>query len=115
MGVYANCALTEVYGLTLDSGGGLAGDVWIHWWTDGFNGFWTQSEWVTSGGSEAAKRNWDGFIKDYPINGTWYVCVVPDDGATNCLSKRMDVAMVAEPCAPESGGVQSVQISFQKN
>ena len=115
MNVFPNCGVTEVYGLVLDTGGGLAGDIWIRYWTDGYNGSWTQSEWVTKGGTEDAKRNWDGFINDHPINGTWYVCVVPERDATNCLSNRMDVAMTAEPCAPESGGVQSVKISFQKN
>ena len=112
-----NCGFTGLYGLTLASNGGLAGDIWIHYWADGWSGVWTQSSWVENkGGSwEGDEKNWEGFINDHPVAGTWHVCVVPDEGSTNCISDKLDIVTVAEPCAPGSGGIQTVQIAFQHN
>jgi hypothetical protein len=95
----------------------LAGDIWIHYWTDGWNGAWAQSSWVEDPGQSwiGDEKNWDGFLKDYPVTGTWYACVVPEDGNWDCVSNKMTLQTVAEPCAPDSGGIQVVRIVFQQN
>lgn len=116
-GTFSNCALTQVMGLTLASNGAVAGDVWIHYWTDGWSGAWTKSSWTVEEGyaGEGDEKNWDGTIDIYPKAGTWYVCVVSEDGSWDCISDKMTIKTDAEPCAPGSGGVQVVRIVFQQN
>jgi hypothetical protein len=109
--------LTQVMGLTLDKGGGVAGDIWIHYWTDGWNGAWAKSSWTVNSGYAGLgdEKNWDGTIYNAPREGTWYVCVTPQDGSWDCISDKMTVKTVYEPCKPDSGGVQVVRIVFQQN
>lgn len=114
---FPNCALTRVMGLTLDQSGGVAGDIWVHYWADGWEGIWTQSSWGVDEGYEGLddSRNWDGILGNYPRDGTWYVCVAPAQGSWDCISTTVIGQTVAEPCAPDSGGVQILRIVFQKN
>jgi hypothetical protein len=114
-GAAPNCDYTQIEGLALDSGGGLQGDVWIHYWTDGWEGAWAHSSPTgsQSGLGTNVEKNWDGFITDYPRSGTWYVCVVANTGDWDCISNQLDVTTSASPCEPGSRGVQLVYIIFQ--
>jgi hypothetical protein len=112
-----NCDYTQIEGLALNSGGGLQGNVWIHYWTDGWEGAWAHSSPTgsQSGLGTNVEKNWDAFITDYPRSGTWYVCVVADTGSWDCISNQLDVTTSASPCEPGSRGVQLVYIIFQRN
>ena len=116
-GTFSNCGLTALMGLTLDRSGGVAGDIVIHYWTDGWDGAWAVSEWVVNEGypGEGDEKNWDGVINNTAVAGTWYACVVPQQGSWDCISNRMVYTSVATPCEPDSGGVQIFRIVFQKN
>lgn len=104
-------------GLTLDRNGGIAGDIWVHFWADGWEGAWSQSTWAVNEGYEGMddSSNWDGVLGTYPKAGTWHLCVVPAQGNRDCISNTVTAQTASEPCAPESGGVQIVRIVFQLN
>jgi hypothetical protein len=104
-------------GLTLDRGGGVAGDIWVHYWTDGWDGAWAKSAWAVDEGypGEGDERNWDGTIDNKPRPGTWYACVVSAEGSWDCISEKMTAKTVHEPCDPNSGGVQVARFIFQQN
>jgi hypothetical protein len=114
---FSNCALTQVMGLTLDRNGGIAGDIWVHFWADGWEGAWARSSWTVNEGYAGLddSSNWDGVLDHYAKAGTWNVCVVPAEGSWDCRSTTVTAQTVAEPCAPDSGGVQIVRIVFQQN
>jgi hypothetical protein len=114
---FPNCGLTQLKGLTLDRNGGIAGDIWVHWWADGWEGAWGRSTWAVDEGYEGLddSRNWDGTLENYAKAGTWHVCIVPAEGSWDCRSTTVTVQTAAEPCAPDSGGVQIVRIVFQQN
>ncbi len=116
-GTFPNCALTRVMGLTLDRNGGVAGDIWVHFWADGWDGAWTRSSWSVNEGYAGLddSSNWDGVLDIYPKAGTWHVCVAPAEGSWDCISTTVTAQTVSEPCAPDSGGVQIVRIVFQQN
>jgi hypothetical protein len=116
--VFSNCGWTGVIGLTLDRAGGVAGDIWVHYWADGWNGDWDLSTWTVDQGyaGEGDEKNWDGtFAVNYARAGTWYACVVDAEGSWDCRSPRMEMVTVAEPCDPGSGGIQVVRLVFQQN
>jgi len=117
VGTFSNCALTRVMGLTLDRNGGVAGNIWVHFWADGWDGAWDQSTWEVDEGYDGLddSTNWDGVLATYAKAGTWHVCVVPAEGSRDCVSTTVTAQTATEPCAPESGGVQVVRIVFQKN
>ena len=117
VGTFSNCALTRVMGLTLDRNGGIAGDIWVHWWAEGWDGAWGRSTWGVNEGLPGLddSSNWDGILDTYPKAGTWYVCVVPAEGSKDCISTTVTAETTADPCAPESGGIQIVRIVFRQN
>jgi hypothetical protein len=117
VGTFSNCALTRVMGLTLARNGGIAGDIWVHWWAEGWDGAWGRSTWGVNEGLPGLddSSNWDGILDTYPKAGTWHVCVVPAEGNWDCISSTVTAETTADPCAPESGGVQVVRIVFQQN
>jgi len=104
-------------GLTLDRNGGIAGDIWVHFWADGWDGAWDRSTWAVDEGYPGLddSSNWDGVLATYAKAGTWHVCVVPAEGNRDCISPIVTAQTAIEPCAPNSGGVQIVRIVFQKN
>ncbi|MGD8465572.1 MAG: hypothetical protein PVI09_17060 [Anaerolineae bacterium] len=114
---FSNCALSRLMGLTLDRNGGLAGDIWLRYWADGFDGVWMISRWTTDEGLPGLddSSNWDAILGNYARDGVWYVCVVPAEGSRDCQSNTVTAQTVSEPCAPDSGGVQIVRIIFQLN
>ena len=114
---FSNCALTRLMGLTLDRNGGLAGDIWLRYWADGFDGVWVKSRWTTDEGLPGLddSSNWDAILGTYPRDGVWYVCVVPAEGSRDCVSNTVTAQTVSAPCDPDSGGVQIVRIIFQLN
>ena len=116
-GTFSNCALTRLMGLTLDRNGGVAGDVWVRFWADGWEGAWTLSTWWVDEGYEGMddSSNWDGVLGTYAKAGDWKVCVVPGDRRQDCISSTVTAQTVAEPCAPGSGGAQIIRIVFQQN
>jgi hypothetical protein len=116
-GTFSNCGLTRLMGLTLDRNGGIAGDIWVHFWADGWDGGWTLSTWTVNEGYPGLddSSNWDGVLDNYAKPGTWRVCLAPAQGSWDCISTTVTVQTVAEPCAPDSGGVQIVRIVFQQN
>ena len=116
-GTFPNCALTRVMGLTLDRNGGIAGDIWVHFWADGWDGAWAKSTWGVNEGYPGMddSSNWDGVLATYAKAGTWHVCVVPAEGSWECRSTTVTAQTATEPCAPESGGIQIVRIVFQQN
>lgn len=109
-----NCGLTRVFGFTLDRNGGLAGDIWVHYWGDGWNGAWAKSQWTDFGAGTSWKGdegNWDGTIDTNPRKNVWHVCVVPDQGSWDCISNTVDAATDWD-C---QGGAQIVHITFRQN
>lgn len=116
-GTFPNCSLTRLMGLTLDRNGGIAGEIWVRFWADGWDGGWSQSTWAVNEGYPGMddSSNWDGVLDNYAKPGTWHVCVVPAQGNRDCISNTVTVQTAAEPCAPESGGVQIVRIVFRLN
>jgi hypothetical protein len=104
-------------GLTLDRNGGIAGEIWVHFWADGWEGAWTRSTWAVDEGYAGLddSSNWDGVLATYAKPGTWQVCVVPAEGSRDCISTTATAQTFGEPCAPDSGGVQIVRIVFQQN
>ena len=117
VGTFSNCALTRVMGLTLDRNGGIAGDIWVHFWADGWEGAWARSRWAADEGYPGMddSSNWDGVLATYAKAGTWHVCVVPAEGNRDCVSSTVTAQTANDPCAPDSGGVQIVRIVFQQN
>jgi hypothetical protein len=116
-GTFANCALTRIMGLTLDRNRGVAGDIWVHFWADGWEGAWARSTWAVNEGYAGLddSSNWDGVLATYAKPGTWYACVVSADRSWDCISTTVTAQTVADPCAPDSSGVQIVRIVFQQN
>jgi len=111
-----NCGLTRVFGFTLAQNGGLAGDIWVHYWADGWNGAWAKSQWTDFGSGTSWKGdegNWDGTIDNKVRANTWHVCVVPEEGSWSCVSNTVDAATTFE-CTP-GVGVNVVHITFRKN
>lgn len=109
-----NCGLTRVFGFTLDRSGGLAGDIWVHYWTDGWDGGWALSGWTDFGAGTSwtgDEGNWDGVIDNYAKDGNWHVCVVPQQGSWDCISNTVDAA-TSSNC---ESGVQVYHITFRKN
>jgi hypothetical protein len=88
VGTFSNCALTRVMGLSLDRNGGIAGDIWVHFWADGWDGAWARSTWGVNEGYPGLddSSNWDGILATYAKAGTWLVCVVPAEGSWDCIS-----------------------------
>ena len=117
VGTSPDCKRTQLEGLALNRDGGLAGNIWIHYWSENWSGAWARSSSDGHAGEpgEAVGRNWDGFLVPYPRSGTWHACVVPDDGHLQCISNQLTVTTVDSPCAPGSEGVQVVRIVFQQN
>jgi hypothetical protein len=114
---FANCALTRIMGLTLDRNGGIAGNIWVHTWADGWEGAWSLSRWNADEGYAGMddSSNWDATLATYAKAGTWLACVVPAEGSWDCISTTVTSQTGSEPCAPDSGGVQIVRIVFQQN
>jgi hypothetical protein len=111
---FFNCGLTRVFGFTLARNGGLAGDRWIHYWADGWNGAWAMSQWTAFGTDTpwtGDEGNWDGVIDNRPRPGVWHVCVVPEEGSWDCLSNTVDVTTSSD-C---QNGYQVYHITFQEN
>ncbi|HFD39889.1 MAG TPA: hypothetical protein ENJ31_08625 [Anaerolineae bacterium] len=109
-----NCGLTRVFGFTLDRNGGLAGDIWVHYWADGWEGAWAKSGWTDFGAGTSWKGdegNWDGAIDTYARDGVWHVCVVPQEGSWDCISNIVDAATSSD-C---QSGDQVYHIVFRKN
>lgn len=109
-----NCGLTRVFGFTLDKAGGLAGDVWVHFWADGWDGDWDKSQWTDFGAGTPWKGdegNWTGDIDNYPKEGVWHVCVTANDGSWDCISNRVSV-QTSSDC---NSGYQVYHITFRKN
>ncbi|MFN2292113.1 MAG: hypothetical protein ACK2UC_13055 [Anaerolineae bacterium] len=109
-----NCGLTRVFGFTLDRSGGLAGDIWVHYWADGWEGDWAKSSWTDFGAGTSWKGdegNWDGTIDTMARDGVWHACVVPEDNSWSCISTTVDAA-TSSNCET---GVQVVHITFRQN
>ena len=104
-------------GLTLDRNGGIAGDIWVRFWADGWEGAWTQSSWVTNEGYAGLddSSNWDGVLATHAKPGAWHVCVAPAQGSWDCMSPTVTAQTVADPCVPDSGGVKILRIVFQQH
>jgi hypothetical protein len=111
---FTNCGLTRVFGFTLANNGGLAGDIWVHYWADGWTGAWTESGWTDFGAGTSWKGdegNWDGTIDNKARDGVWHVCVTDQDNSWTCISNTVDVSTSGD-C---STGIQAAQITFRKN
>jgi hypothetical protein len=111
---FQNCGLTRVFGFTLDNKGGLAGDIWVHYWADGWNGDWAKSQWTDFGAATAYKGdegNWDGTIDVSPRDGVWHVCVTAEDESWTCISNTVSVRTSVD-CTTAH---QVFHITFRKN
>jgi hypothetical protein len=109
-----NCGLTRVFGFTLATNGALAGDVWVHYWADGWEGDWAKSLWTDFGAGTSWKGdegNWDGTIDTKMREGVWHVCVTDADNSWTCISNTVDAATNYD-C---NAGTQVVHITFRKN
>ena len=110
-----NCGLTRLFGHTLLKAGGLAGDVWVHYWTEGWAGAWARSshtEFGTETPWKGDEGNWDGLIDGHPVDGLWRICVVDQQNSTNCISNIVNAATAAD-C--HSGSPQVIHITFRQN
>ena len=114
---FDNCARTRVFGFVLDRNGNLAGNVWLHFWADGWTGMWTQSSSTEFGADtplQGDEGNWDGPIDNSKVRqNTWHVCIVPEEGSWTCISNTVDATTTLD-CTPATG-VQEVQITFRQN
>ena len=109
-----NCGVTQLKGFTLDRNSHLLGDIWLHYWAEGFEGAWTQSEWFDPGTNtdyEGDERNWEFAIDGYAKAGVWRVCIVPFYGQTDCVSNIVSAATSTD-C---QSGIQVVHIVFRQN
>ena len=109
-----NCGLTRVFGFTLAQNGGLAGDIWVHYWADGWEGAWAKSGWTDFGAGTSWKGdegNWDGTIDVKAREAVWHVCVVPEQSSWSCVSNTVD-APTTYDCVT---GFQVYHITFRKN
>lgn len=109
-----NCGLTRVFGFTLANNGALAGDIWVHYWADGWDGDWAKSQWTDFGAGTSWKGdegNWDGTIDVHARDGVWHVCVVEEDNSWSCISNTVDVKSSSDCVA----GHQIFHITFRKN
>ena len=115
---FKNCGITRIFGHVLAPGGGgqlgLAGNEWVRVWADGYHGSWGESGWVELGAYEGDEHNFDAYGHEEPRDGLWYVCLVPDDGATNCLSNVVE-ARTSSDCKSDTAPPQVVHITFIKN
>ncbi|MFC2029563.1 tetratricopeptide repeat protein [Chloroflexota bacterium] len=110
----SNCGVTLLKGFTLDRNDHMLGDIWLHYWAEGFEGAWTQSEWTDPGINTSYagdERNWEFAIDGYAKAGVWRVCIVPFYGETNCLSNTVSAATSAN-CETE---IQVVHVVFRQN
>jgi hypothetical protein len=92
--MFHNCALTRLFGYTLDRNGDLLGDVWVRYWADGWEGAWARSLWYDFGAGTSWRGdegNWDGVLDTRPRGVTWHVCIVPAQGSWDCISSQLDV------------------------
>jgi hypothetical protein len=113
-GQLRNCGLTRVFGFTLDRSGGLAGDIWVHYWADGWDGAWAKSQWTDFGAGtswEGDEGNWDGVIYNAARDGVWHVCVTAAENSWDCISNRVSV-QTSTDC---NAGYQIYHITFRKN
>jgi hypothetical protein len=111
---YQNCSLTRLFGFTLDRSGEPLGDIWVHYWADGWDGAWARSSWDPFGGGTpwpGDDGNWDGVLDNRPRGVVWHVCVVPQKKSWDCESNIVD----AETSANCQKGVQIVAIDFRQN
>jgi hypothetical protein len=108
-----NCALTRVFGHTLERSGALAGNVWVHYWADGWDGAWAKSDFVDKGAFKGDEHNWEGVIDNKVRQNTWHICVVPEQGSWNCISNTVDASTTFD-CTPGTG-VNVVHMTFRKN
>lgn len=109
-----NCGLTRVFGFTLANNGALAGDIWVHYWADGWEGDWAKSGWTDFGAGtswQGDEGNWDGTIDTRARDGVWHVCVTAEDESWDCISNIVDAA-TSSNCET---GIQVVHITFRKN
>lgn len=109
-----NCGLTRLFGFVLDRNRGLAGDIWVHYWADGWEGAWAKSQWTDFGAGtswQGDEGNWDGTIDNKPRDGVWHVCIVPEDRSWDCISNTVD-AKTSFDC---NSGPQVIHITFEKN
>ncbi len=92
----------------------MLGDIWLHYWAEGFEGAWTQSEWTDPGintSYEGDERNWEFSIDGYAKAGVWRVCIVPFYGQTDCVSNIISAATSSD-C---QSGIQVVHVVFRQN
>ena len=110
---WSNCGLTRVFGHTLDQNGDLIGDIWVHYWGEGWEGDWARSLWFDFGQGTpwpGDDGNWDGTIDTRPRDGVWHVCVAEGDESWTCISNIVD-AVTSSDCI---SGVQVVRVTFRR-
>ena len=89
LATYPNCGSTGLFGKVRSPAGNPIGDVWVHYWADGWDGAWAKSEGDYRG--EAADRNWDGLLDIRPKPGHWYAAIVAAEGSREYLSNTVEV------------------------
>jgi len=103
---YPNCTLTRLFGFILDQHDEPVGDVWVHYWADGWDGAWAKSSWEQTG-----DHNWDGTLDNRPRQVVWYACVVPEKKRWECQSNTVE----APTSANCQKGIQVYHIDFLQN
>ena len=112
---FPNCGLTRVFGFTLERSGALAGDIWVHYWADGWEGDSAKSGWsdllvrAPHGKGMRATGTVPSTVRGR--DGTWHVCITPEDNSWTCISNTVD-ATTSSDCET---GIQAVHITFIKN
>jgi len=111
MSTSVNCGSTGLYGHVKGYSGEPMGDVWVHYWADGWDGAWTKTKdnYDDLGGD----RNWDGLLDTKPKGGPWHAAIVPSEGSTQNLSNIVDL-QTSSFCEGQ-GAAQWGEIDFQRS
>jgi hypothetical protein len=108
---WVNCGSTGLFGKVRGPSGNPIGDIWVHYWADGWDGAWTKTFGDYQG--EAADRNWDGLLDVRPKAGRWHAAIVSSEGSTQFLSNTVTVD-TSNHCEGD-GAAQWAEIEFVRN
>ena len=107
---FPNCGSTGLFGHLKDTGGGIVADVYVHVWTDNWEGFWTKSKGETFGND--GDRNFELPIDLSVVGGSWHVAIT--EGRNMELRSPIYEVTTTQHCEGD-GAVQWTRIDFTKN
>jgi len=116
---FPNCGSTGLFGYVKTAGGGLVSDVYLHVWTDTWDGEFAKSDDGTFGGDpdedDDNDRNYELPIAQVGVvGGSWHVAIVDDDEDDFKVLSPVYEITTSQNCEGD-GAVQWVQVDFTKN